>query len=79
MKPRLCLIAGRPVEIRQDSPQLTAAREKFGRGFAHESRGSFLRHPELVLSRWGRRADYFNLDPHKPRPAGFECHFRRSE
>ena len=87
MKPRLKLtvIAGRPVHLPADhaaparltyAEKIIQARVKFGRGFAHEGTGNFLRQPELCLSRWSRRADYLNLDPHKNRPAALALHFK---
>jgi len=43
---------------------LERAKARFGRKFAHEPGTDFLRHPELVLSRWARRADWRNINPH---------------
>lgn len=71
-KPRLKLINGQPMP----ATKIGMARLKFGRPFAHEAGTSFLRHPELCLSRWARRADYFNYDPHKTRPANLVCNFK---
>ena len=81
---KLTVIAGRPVTIpaaignagqveaepvrRTSAEKIIQARVKFGRGFAHETAGNFLRHPEPVLSRYHRRADWRNYDPKKPRP-----------
>lgn len=76
MKPRLRIVAGRPVEVRQESQAITEARKRFGRAFGHEPNGNFLRHPELVLSRWARRAWYFNTNPQMPVPPGLVCHFK---
>ncbi len=73
MKPRLKLVDGQPMP----ATKLEAARLRFGRPFAHEQQTSFLRHPEPVLTRWGRDADYWNVDPHKPRPAAAQCHHNR--
>ena len=75
-KPHLRIIAGRPVRVDAD-PRIAAARQRFGRNFAHESGANFLRHPELVLSRWSRRADYWNLNPNLPRPQACTLHFAK--
>lgn len=72
-KPRLRLVNGQFVEAPQD--RIATARRRFGRKFAHEMGGNYLEHPEPVLSRWSRRADYYNLNPHLPRPAACVCHF----
>lgn len=72
IKPRLKLVDGQPMP----TSKLELARLRFGRPFAHEQGTSFLRHPENVLTRWGRRADYWNLDPHKSRPVVASCHYK---
>ena len=72
-KPRLKLINGEPMP----ATKLDAARLKFGRNFAHERGTNFLRHPEPVLNRWKRGADYYNLDPHKQRPVWATCYLMR--
>lgn len=71
-KPRLKLVNGEPMPL----TKLGMARLRFGRPFAHEPGTSFLRHPEPVLTRWSKRADYFNADPHKARPASLVCKFK---
>ena len=71
-KPRLRIVDGQPVPM---SP-LHRARAKFGRPFCYEQGSNYLRNPEPVLSRWARRADYYNLDPHQPRPAWASLHFK---
>lgn len=72
MKPHLKLCDGVPIP----ADKLSQARLRFGRPFAHERGTSFLRHPEPVLTRWSKNADYWNLDPHKPRPPAALCHFK---
>lgn len=71
-KPRFKLVQGQPMP----ATKLGMARLKFGRDFAHQPEGNFLRNPEHVLTRWGRSADYFNCDPHKARPAGTQPHYK---
>ncbi len=72
IKPHLKLIDGQPLP----ADKLSQARLRFGRAFAHEAGANYLRHPEPVLSRWSRRADYWNLDPHKSRPVLATCHYK---
>lgn len=72
-KPRLRLVNGQFVEAPQD--RIATARRRFGRRFAHEPDGNWMPHPERVLSRWSRRADYFNCRPTMPRPAACVCYF----
>lgn len=66
-KPTLTVIANRPVTIKpanditRPSP-LEIARARFGRAFAHEPGSNFLRYPESVLRRWGRKANWRNVD-----------------
>lgn len=73
-RPRLKLVDGKPVEV--GTSKVDIARRRFGRLFGHEQGGNFLRHPEHVLSRWSRRADYWNLNPHLPRPPACTLHFK---
>lgn len=68
MKPRLRIIAGRPVAVRTESPRLAEARRRFGmatgepnRLFIHEPGTRFQRYPEHVLSRWLRKAPFVNV------------------
>lgn len=68
MKPRLKIVAGRPMTIRQESPALALARKRFsmntgehGRLFIHETGSKFARYPEPVLSRWARKANFLNV------------------
>jgi hypothetical protein len=68
MKPHLRIIAGRPVAVRTESPQLAKARARFGmatgeknRKFIHEPGSQWQPYPEPCLSRWGRNADYLNV------------------
>lgn len=68
MKPRLKIVAGRPMLIRCESPALALARKRFslntgenGRLFIHESGSRFMRYPEHVLSRFLRKAPYLNV------------------
>lgn len=74
-KPRLKLVGASFVQVPAD--RIATARQRFGRKFAHESGGNWQGHPERVLSRWGRRADYWNLRVGMPRPAACVCHFAR--
>ena len=60
-KPHLKIIAGRPVTVHEDSPQLAEARRRFGRPFAHEPGSNWIAYPERVLTRWGRKADWRNV------------------
>lgn len=67
MKPRLKIVAGRPVEV-STSPAIEAARARFSlatgepnRRFIHEQGTRFQRYPEHVLSRWLRKADFLNV------------------
>lgn len=68
MKPRLKIVAGRPVTIAAASPAVEAARQRFSlntgepsRRFIHEQGTRFQRYPEHVLSRWLRKADFLNV------------------
>lgn len=68
MKPRLKIIAGRPVTIPLASERVEAARARFNlntgesrRLFIHEQGTRFQRHPEHVLLRWLRKADFLNV------------------
>lgn len=68
MKPHLKIVAGRPVTVRQESPALAKARERFGlatgeknRRFIHEPGSVFQRYPEPCLSRWLRKANFLNV------------------
>jgi len=71
MKPHLRIIAGRPVTVSApDSAQIAAARQRFGlatgeahRLFIHEPGTRYSRYPELVLSRWLRKATFVNVKP----------------
>lgn len=65
-KPRIRLSV---VEGAVSVPQtpLGIAKARFGRLFAHEHGSDFLRHPEPVLSRWARRADWRNVNPNPPK------------
>lgn len=74
-KPRLKIVDGEFVQASED--RIATARRRFGRGFAFESGGNYLEHPEPVLSRWSRRADYFNLNANLPRPAACVCYFAK--
>ena len=74
-KPRLRIVDGQFVQAQPD--RIATARRRFGRKFAHEMGGNYLEHPEPVLSRWSRRADYYNLNPHLPRPAACVCYFAK--
>lgn len=75
-KPRFRLIAHKFVPMAEGTSPVDLARTKFGRGFSFEAGGNFLRQPEHCLSRWSRRADYFNLNPNLPRPPACACHFK---
>lgn len=72
-KPRLKLVGTGYVQATVD--KLATARQRFGRKFCHEPGGNWLAHPERVLSRWGRRADYWNLNPQMKRPEACVCYF----
>jgi len=72
-KPHLRIVDGQFVQAQPD--RIATARRRFGRKFAHEMGGNYLEHPEPVLSRWSRRADYFNLNANLPRPAACVCYF----
>lgn len=72
-KPRLKIVRGAFVQAPTD--RIATARRRFGRGFAFEPGGNWMGHPEPVLSRWGRRADYWNTNPKMPRPDACICHF----
>ena len=68
MKPRLKIVAGRPMLVRTESPSLALARKRFsmntgehGRLFIHEAGSRFQRYPEPVLSRWQRKANFLNV------------------
>ena len=74
-KPRLRIVNGEFVQSQPD--RLATARQRFGRRFAHEVGGNWQGHPERVLSRWGRRADYWNLNPNMQRPSACVCSFSR--
>lgn len=76
-KPHLRIVDGQFVEAKQD--RIATARRRFGRRFAHESGGNYLEHPEPVLSRWSRRADYFNLRAGMPRPEACVCYFKEQK
>lgn len=73
-KPRLKLVGSGYVQAPVD--KLATARQRFGRRFAHEPGGNWKEYPEPVLSRWSRRADYFNLDARHQRPAACVCYFK---
>lgn len=73
-KPRLRIVNGEFVQAPVD--RIATARQRFGRKFAHEPGGNWKEYPEPVLSRWSRRADYFNLDSRHPRPAACVCYFK---
>ena len=60
-KPRFTLIAGRPVALPTGESKVDIARKRFGRPFAHEPGSNFIRYPEPVLTRWGRKSDWRNI------------------
>lgn len=76
-KPRLRIVDGQFVEAAPD--RIATARRRFGRKFAHEMGGNYLEHPEPVLSRWSRRADYYNLRAGMPRPEACVCYFKEQK
>lgn len=73
-KPRLKLVGTGYVQAPVD--KIATARQRFGRKFCHEPGGNWMPHPESVLSRWSRRADYFNCRPTMPRPEACVCYFK---
>lgn len=58
---RFKLVAGRPVELPQGESKVDEARRRFGRPFAHEPGSNFIRYPEPVLTRWGRKSSWRNV------------------
>lgn len=55
----------RLVEQSDAKSPVDKARERFGRKFAYELGNDFQRHPESVLDRWRRKANWHNVNPKK--------------
>lgn len=67
-KPHLRIIAGRPVTVSAESPQIAEARRRFSlatgekrRLFNHELGSNWQAQPERVLTRWTRKESHLNV------------------
>ena len=53
MKPRLKIVAGRPVTVpAAESPALVKARQRHGKPFAHEPGSDWKQHETPILTQW---------------------------
>ena len=68
-KPRIRLLPAVEASTMPGEPvtPLERARARFGRAFAHEPGSDYLRYPEPVLTRWGRKSEWRNINPNKER------------
>jgi len=69
VKPRVRLksVIAQAQPTSQQTP-LDIARARFGRKFAHEPGNDYLRYPEPVLTRWGRKSNWRNVNPNHKEP-----------
>ena len=79
MKPHFKLVKNEPVPVTEAETPLDRARRKFGRPFCFESGGNWIPGAEPCLSRWSRRASYFNTNPALPRLPNLICHFHEKD